>query len=344
MTGDTSFTLATLAERLNGKLSPRASAAEKVTSVATLAEAQPGQIAFFSHPRYRKELLQTRASCVLIHAKDVAGLEVPHMCVADPYLAYARVAQWLNPISQIPSGRGEGCVVAEGSRIDPSVYLGAHVVVGRDVEIHANCAIGAGTVIGDGTVIGANSRIYANVTLYDHTILGQDVTIHSGCVIGADGFGFAPSAEGWVKIPQLGRVRIGDRCNIGANTTIDRGALEDTILGEGVILDNQIQIAHNVTIGDFTAIAGCSAVAGSTHIGKNCLIAGGVRIVGHLTITDSVQIEATSLVTKSISKKGTYSSALAARSATGWKKQLANLNRLNKLVGRLTRLEKQVKE
>ncbi len=344
MTGGTSFALSTLAERLNGKLSVDASADIQITSVATLAQAQPGQIAFFSHPRYRHDLLQTQASCVLVHSQDVAGLNIPHMCVPDPYLAYARVAQWLNPSSPHAPGRGEGCIVAEGSRIDPTVYLGAHVVVGRDVEIHANCSVGAGTVIGDGSVIGAHSQIYANVVIYDHTILGQHVTIHSGCVIGADGFGFAPSPEGWIKIPQLGRVIIGDHCNIGANTTIDRGALEDTILEQGVILDNQIQIAHNVTIGAGTAIAGCSAVAGSTKIGKNCLIAGGVRIVGHLTIADSVEIEATSLVTKSIKRRGTYSSALAARPALAWKKQLANLNRLNKLVGRLTRIEKQVEE
>ena len=314
----------------------------EITGLATLASAKAGQLSFLANPRYQKDLATTKASAVIVAENMVLSNPVNSLISPDPYLTFAKATQ-LFSVTNNQKGVHPSAVVSDSAHIDPLAYIGASAVVGANVRIGANTVIGSGAVIGDDSVIGNHCLVYANVSIYHGVTVGDDVIIHSGVVIGGDGFGFSPSDAGWVKITQFGGVRVGDRVEIGANTTIDRGALDDTLIGNGVIIDNQVQIAHNVELGDNTAIAACTAIAGSTVIGKNCIIAGAVGIVGHLEITDNVHITAMSMITKSIKSSGSYSSGTPMQESASWRKNAVRFTQLDTLVKRIQALENKLK-
>lgn len=337
-----SFTVAELASLLG---------AETVTSdcliegIGTLQSATEKQLSFLHNGRYQQQLQASRAGAVLVraeHRNDVASIA---LVVADPYIAYARAtALFCQQQTTDVAAISLSAEISTSAVLADNVTIGAHAVIGDDVKIASGVTIGANSVIGPGCVIGENTRIAANVTLYSEVRVGALCVIHSGAVIGADGFGFANDDGQWLKIHQLGGVRIGDRVEIGAGTTIDRGALDDTIIGDGVILDNQIQVGHNVNIGDNTAIVACSAIAGSTRIGKNCTIAGAVGIAGHLTIADGTHITAMTLVSKSILQPGVYSSGTAMEPHQQWKRNVVRFRQLDELSRRVKCLENIVKQ
>lgn len=337
----TGYNLAFLAEHLGAQL--HGDGAAPISAVATLEAATSGAITFLSNSKYRRFLQQTSASAVLIKAEDLEFCPVAALVVADPYVAFAKVAQLLDTTPAIASGGIHPTAnIDPSASIDPSAAIGAYAVVGKDAVIAADVQIGAGCVIGEAVTIGAGSKLWPRVTLYHRVQIGAACIIHSGAVIGADGFGFANERGQWLKIPQLGRVIVGDQCEIGANTTIDRGAMEDTIIGRNVILDNQVQIAHNAQIGDHTAIAGCTVVAGSSKIGRYCVIGGAVAITGHIEICDGVHITGMSMITKAISEKGVYSSGVPASTNLEWRKNSVRYRQLDQMYHRLRELEQQV--
>jgi UDP-3-O-[3-hydroxymyristoyl] glucosamine N-acyltransferase len=269
---------------------------------------------------------------------------LPRIVCDNPYACYAKTTSLLNPLVKPLPGIHPTAVVGEGARIAPSASIGPYAVLGEAVLIGAGAVVGAGCHIGDRVTIGDETRIYPNVVIYHDCHLGQRGIIHSGAVIGADGFGLANEQGRWLKIQQIGRVLIGDDVEIGANTTIDRGALDDTVIEEGVKLDNQIQIAHNVHIGAHTAMAGCVGVAGSTRIGRHCTVAGSAMIIGHLEIADHVNISVGTLVTKSISEPGTYTSSIPCLPHREWLKNAAQLHHLTELAERVKLLEQKISE
>jgi UDP-3-O-[3-hydroxymyristoyl] glucosamine N-acyltransferase len=311
-----------------------------ISGVATLEDAGPGDLAFLANPKYGHQLRTTRAAAVIMAPPAVAG-PAAAILTPQPYLYYAHVAQWLNPLA-VPEAGVHSSAVVEGevattASIGPNVWVGAGASIGNDVVIAANCSIGAGVEIG------AGSRLAANVAIYAGCRLGARCLVHSGAVIGADGFGFAREATGaWVKIPQMGRVLIGDDVEIGAGTTIDRGALGDTVIADGVKLDNQIQVAHNVQIGAHTAMAGCVGIAGSAVIGARCTVGGGAVILGHLHIADDVNVSAGTLVTKSIHTAGTYSGAVPFLEHGDWLKNFSRLRHLDAMADKIRALEQRL--
>lgn len=311
-----------------------------ISGVATLVKAHPGTISFLSSRTYRKYLKDTKASAVILQPEDLDLCPVSALVTENPYLIYARVAALLNPEQSIKSGLHPSAVIDESSKIDSSAWVGPNCTIGSGVTIGKNAVIGPGCVIENDTTIGESSKLTANITICHQSVIGRHVLIHPGVVIGSDGFGIANDEGIWVKVPQLGKVLIGDHVEIGANTTIDRGALEDTVLEEGVKLDNQVQIAHNVHIGAHTAIAGCVGIAGSTTIGAHCALGGAVGVLGHLDITDGVQITAMSLVTKSIKEPGTYSSGMPVQPGQEWNRNFARIKQLDDMARTLKRLEK----
>lgn len=318
-----------------------------IRQVASLDQAGPGEIAFLANPKYRKNLAATRAGAVILTA--TAAVDCPAACIvcAEPYLYFARIAQWLNPLA--PSSPGIHPSATVESSIPDSVSIAAAVNIGPGTRIGERARIGPGCVIGAGVALGADALLHANVTIYPGCRIGARVIIHSGAVIGADGFGFArenagKNAGAWLKIPQIGRVVVGDDVEIGANTTIDRGALEDTVIGNGVKLDNQIQVGHNVRIGAHSALAGCVGIAGSTTIGCRCTVGGGAVILGHLSIADDVNISAGTLVTKSVTRAGTYSGTVPFMEHTGWLKNFAHLRHLDAMADKIRALEARLAE
>jgi UDP-3-O-[3-hydroxymyristoyl] glucosamine N-acyltransferase len=314
-----------------------------IEQVASLEAAGPQHIAFMSGPKYRKALDQSQAGVVIVSPADGAGLERPHIGVRNPSLYFARVAQLLNPEPRFVPGIQPGAMVAPDAVIDPSAHIAAGAVIGARVRIGASSVIGAGSVVGDDCVIGTATRLHARVTLYARCVIGDRCVLHSGSVIGADGFGFAREADAsWVKIPQIGRVLIGNDVEVGANTTIDRGALDDTVIGNGVKLDNLIQIAHNVRIGEHTAMAACTGVAGSTHIGRRCMIGGSVNIMGHSEIADDVIVSAVTFVSKSITDAGVYTGSLPSMEHREWSRNFARIRQLDSMADRLRSLERQL--
>lgn len=332
------WTLGEIADRFG--LECRGDRSASVAGIATLAAAAPDQLAFLANPKYRRYLDDTRAGAVILSPALADGYAGAALIVADPYLAYARISHLFDTAPPLPPGIHPSAVVAADARIDASAAIGPLAVIGAGVEIGPSCSVGAHTVIGDGSRLGANCRLHARVTLYHGVVVGDGTTIHSGAVIGADGFGFAPGRDGWQKIAQIGGVRIGRNCDIGANTTIDRGALDDTEIGDGVIIDNQVQVAHNVRVGDGTAIAGCVGIAGSTRIGAHCTIAGGAGIAGHLEIGDGVHITAMSLITRSIDRRGSYSSGTGTMESASWRRNAVRFTQLDELHRRVVALEK----
>lgn len=335
------FSLGDLAQRLGVEL--RGDASIPISGMATLGSAGPGQLGFLANPQYRSQLQSTRASAVIIHPDLAAECPVACLLSTNPYLTYARASQLFDRRPRQPEGIHPAAIVADdvvlgqGCRIGPRVVIEAGVVLGDRVEI------GPGSVIGAGCRIGNDCLLHANVTLYYGVVMGERCVLQSSVVIGGDGFGFAPAQGRWHKIAQLGGVRIGDDVEIGASTTIDRGALKDTIIGNNVILDNQIQIAHNVEIGDGTAIAGCTGIAGSTKIGKHCTIAGAVGIAGHLEIADKVHLTMRSAITKSISEPGSYSSGTAMSTTAEWRKNAARFRQLDEMARKIRSLEQRLK-
>jgi UDP-3-O-[3-hydroxymyristoyl] glucosamine N-acyltransferase len=332
-----SLALSEIVARLGGEVA--GDGGTRVERVATLENAAAGAISFLANARYANQLQATRASAVILGpaARELTGL--PRIVCANPYAYFARVSALLNPAPPPPPGIDASAVVHAEAQIAQDAAVGALVTVGRGASVGAGSVIGPGCVIGENVQIGCNTRLHANVTIYAGCMVGDHVIMHSGVVIGADGFGIAWDEGRWVKVPQIGRVLIGNDVEIGANTTIDRGALDDTVIEEGVKLDNLIQIAHNVRIGAHTAIAACAGVAGSATIGRYCRIGGASGIAGHLTICDNVEISTHTLITKSIDKPGTYTGAYPFEANREWRRNAAQLRHLKELADRVRALE-----
>jgi UDP-3-O-[3-hydroxymyristoyl] glucosamine N-acyltransferase len=300
-----------------------------VSRVATLSQADSGTLSFLANTRYRRQLQSTRATAVLVTAENAADCPVAALIDPNPYLAYAHIADLLHPQAPSAAGVHPSAVVSMSARIAPSAGVGPLSVIEDDVEIGERVFVGPGCIVQRGAQVGADTRLIARVNLCAGVRIGRRCILHAGAVIGADGFGFAADAGTWVKVPQVGSVQIGDDVEIGANTTIDRGAIDDTVVEHGVKLDNQIQVGHNVTIGAHTAIAGCVGISGSTIIGQRCMIGGGVGIAGHLTIADDVVVTGVSLVSASIKHAGSYSSGMPAVETRLWRRMVAHLRRLD---------------
>lgn len=313
-----------------------------IRGLATLSSARAGELAFLANPRYAKQLEQTQAAAVIVTA-EAADLFVGAKLISkNPYLSYAKASQLFKKTFSLTRGVHPTATVSETASVAASASIGPHCVIGENTVIGENVRLLAGVYIGDDSCIGDNSLLYANSSIYHQVSIGCDVIIHSGAVIGADGFGFAPKSEGWEKIEQLGGVIIGDRVEIGANTAVDRGALDDTRIGNDVIIDNLIQIGHNVVIGEGTAIAANTAIAGSAKIGRRCTIAGSCGIVGHIELCDGVHITAATVVTKSIKSPGSYSSGTPMQETSQWRKSAVRIAQLNDLNKKVKQLEQQL--
>jgi UDP-3-O-[3-hydroxymyristoyl] glucosamine N-acyltransferase len=311
-----------------------------IVGITTLKRATPQEVSFFSNGLYREELTKTQAAAVILANKNQHLCKVPMLIMDNPYLGYARAARWFNPPIHQPAGIHPTAWVSLEAKIDSTASVGVYAVIEAGAQIGREVEIGPGCIIEQGVEIKDNCQIMANVTLCSGTRLGKRVIIHPGAVIGADGFGNANDSGKWVKVPQIGGVIIGDDVEIGANTTIDKGALEDTVISNGVRLDNQIQIGHNVQIGEHTAMAGCVGVAGSARIGRYCLIGGGVRIAGHIEIVDHVQVTGGSMVFQSIREPGIYSSGMPLDTNQRWHRNYNRLKQLDELAKRLHTLER----
>lgn len=316
-----------------------------ITGVGTIQQSQAGQITFLTNALYRKHLATTQASAVILSEADIQDCTVNAVISRNPYFTYAQIASHFNNIPSIGLGIHTSAVIGQDTEIHPSAAIGANCVIGNHVKIAANVVIHPGCIVGDFTEIDESTCLDANVTLYHSIKLGKRVHISSGTVIGSDGFGFANQKGVWHKVPQLGSVEIGDDVDIGSNTTIDRGALENTIIENGAKLDNLIQVGHNVRIGANTIIAGCVAIAGSATIGKNCMVGGTSAIAGHLTIADNVILAGHTTVTKSIPDAGMYSAGIVgAVPIKEFHKNNARFHRLEHLMQRVKSLESTIKD
>jgi UDP-3-O-[3-hydroxymyristoyl] glucosamine N-acyltransferase len=336
-----SFTLAQIANHVEGSVVGDSSYV--IEKLGTLEHADAQALSFLANPKYQGQLATTQAGAVLIRDKALSQGLNNAVVVANPYLAFAKLTHLFDNRPKPSVSIHSSASIDETAVLGENVKIAANVVIEEGAVLADNVEVGPNSVIGARVKVGANTRLAANVTLYYDVEIGHNCLLHSGCVIGADGFGFAPSSDGWVKIMQLAAVTIGNKVEIGANTTIDRGALENTKVGNGVIIDNQVQIAHNVIIGDNSAIAGCSAVAGSTQIGQRCTISGGVGIIGHLIIADDVHVTAMSLVSKSIHKAGSYSSGTGLEATDKWRKSAARLRRIDDMAKQIAKLENKLK-
>lgn len=334
--------LGQLAEFLGATL--RGDPEKDITGLATLQEAGPSQLSFLANPQYRKYLVDSQAAAVLLKAADAEGFDGDVLVVPDPYAAYARVSHFFDPKPKPVAGIHPTAVIAPDAVVDPTASIGPFVVIESAARIAAGVSLGAHCVIGARSEIGEGGWLAPRVTLYHDVRIGKRVVIQSGAVLGGEGFGFANVKGIWEKIAQVGGVLIGDDVEIGVNTAIDRGALADTVIGNGVKLDNQIQIAHNVQVGDHTAMAACVGISGSTKIGKHCMLAGGVGLVGHIDICDNVFLTGMTMVTHSITEPGAYSSGTAMQPAAEWRKSAARIRQLDDIARRLRQLEKQVGE
>ena len=337
-----SVTLGQLAELLGAELHGDASI--EVSRIANLETAQVGEISFLSDSKYHAFLAKSQASAVLVKAADLAICATNALVVKDPYVGFARVAQLLDSTPQPATTIHPKAVIAEDVQLAPGVAIGANAVIESGVVLGEGVIVGPGCFIGKNSQLGKGSRLWANVTIYHNVRLGEACLVQAGSVIGADGFGYANERGEWIKIPQVGGVRIGNRVEIGASTTIDRGAIDDTRIADNVIIDNQCQIAHNVEIGYGTAIAGGTVIAGSTKIGKYCIIGGAAVINGHIQVCDQVTITGMSMVMRSISEPGVYSSGVPAQSNKEWRKMAARVMHIDDMHKRLNQLEKRVED
>jgi UDP-3-O-[3-hydroxymyristoyl] glucosamine N-acyltransferase len=335
------LTLGALAEQIGAELRGGAPDTE-ICAVATLQNAGPGELSFLANKGYRRFLAHTRAGAVIVAPADVEACPVPVLVSGNPYASYARAAALIAPPPPVRTGVHPTASLEEGCTVHESAWVGPHCIIETGAKVLAGAQLAGGCFIGAGSEIGAQSHLAANVVICHGVTIGQRVNIAPGAVIGSDGFGLANDGGRWLNVPQLGSVRIGDDAEIGANTTIDRGALEDTILEEGVRLDNLIQVAHNVFIGAHTAIAGCVGISGSARIGRHCMIGGGAGIVGHLEIADHVIITGMTMVTKSITSPGVYSSGVPAQDNESWNRNYARFRQLDRMARRLQAMERRL--
>ncbi len=315
-----------------------------IDRIAPLDHAGPEAISFLADSKHRPFLTDTRAGAVIVKPADADACPVDALVSDNPYASYARIAQQIYPASRPDPGVHPSAVVGDGCRLGDGVSIGPLVVLGEGCDIGTGTIIGAGCILGDGVVVGADSRLVASVTLYDRVRVGARALLLPGAVIGGDGFGFANENGAWIRIPQVGSVVLGDDVEVGANTTIDRGALEDTVIGNGVKLDNLIMVAHNVRIGEHTALAGCAGVAGSAVIGARCTIGGGSRVTGHVELADDVHISGNSGVSRSIDTPGVYSSGMPLMENREWRKNAVRLRQLDDLARRLKALERKLEQ
>ena len=313
-----------------------------IVRVSSLRNAQPGDICFIHDPKYQKEISGCQASAYVLSAKDENLTILPRIIADNPYAYFAKVSTLLNPPLKPHLGIAESAVVDVSTCIPTSCSIGALAVVGRDVVLGENVVIGSGCVIENNVTIADNSRLEPNVTIKHHSVIGRNCHIFSGAVIGSDGFGYAQESGAWLKIPQVGRVVLHDNVDVGANSTIDRGALDDTVIEEGVKLDNLIQIGHNCVIGAHTVIAGCTGIAGSAKIGKYCKIGGAAMILGHLEITDHVTISPGSMITRSLLVADTYTALMPFQSHKKWLNTAAKIRHLELLSDKIKSLEKDI--
>ncbi|WP_413110919.1 UDP-3-O-(3-hydroxymyristoyl)glucosamine N-acyltransferase [Thaumasiovibrio sp. DFM-14] len=334
------MTLAELAQHLGAELHGDGDVV--ISSVGSTESAKDGQITFLSNSKYRTALAECKASAVLLKQSDLEFCPANALVVKDPYLAYAWTAQLFDTTPACATGIAPSAVIADGVTLGEGVSIGANAVIEAGVTLGDNVEIGAGCFVGKEATIGTGTRLWANVTVYHRVRIGEGCLIQSGTVIGSDGFGYANSAGQWVKIPQLGTVVIGDRVEIGACTTIDRGALEDTLIADGVIIDNQCQIAHNVSIGDNTAIAGATVMAGSLKVGKHCFIGGASAFNGHIEVTDGVTVTGMGMVMRPITEPGVYSSGIPLQTNKEWRKTAARVMKIDEMNKRLKAVEKQL--
>ncbi len=326
------LTLREIVARLGGEAVGEA--AGPLAGVASLESAGPADIAFLASARYRSRLAATRAGAVIVGPGDRDATGLPRIVSDNPYAYYARAVALFHPEPPVVPGVDASARVHPEARIDPGARVEACAVIGAGTRVAEGAVVGAGSVLGERVAVGRDTRLRPRVSVYDGCTLGARCLVHSGAVIGADGFGLARSEGRWIKIPQVGAVRIGDDVEIGANTTIDRGALDDTVIEEGVKLDNLIQVAHNCVIGAHTVVAGCTGISGSARIGRHCMIGGGVGIVGHLEICDHVTLLGMTFVTKSITRPGTYASGMPLMPHADWLRNAALMRRLDRIAGR----------
>ncbi len=332
------LTLGELADAIDGELQGDPGCV--ITAVATLQNAGPGAISFLANTNYRKYLERTAASAVILKPEFAQECPTATIVTANPYLAYARAASLIVPPPSSRRGVHPRASIGKDCVIDDTAWIGPNCIVEDNVRIGAGTQLAGGCFIGRDAQVGAGGVLHANVVICHGVSIGERVIIHPGAVIGSDGFGLANENGQWLKVPQLGGVRIGNDVGIGANTSIDRGALDDTVLEDGVKLDNQIQVAHNVHIGAHTAIAGCVGISGSATIGRHCMIGGGAGIVGHLEIADNVTVTGMTMVTKSITTPGVYSSGVPAQENSDWNRNYARFRKLDQLARRLRALER----
>lgn len=332
------YTLSQIAELLSAEL--QGDGALEITKIATLAHARSGHIAFLANKKYRSQLEATQASAVIVSEADAPYFNGNKLIVANPYVSYAKLAQLMDTTPRsAATGIHPSAVVHPNATVSKSAAIGANTVIESNAIINDNVQIGPNSFIGEGVKIGSGTKLWSNVTIYHDVEIGSDCLLQANSVIGSDGFGYANERGQWIKIPQLGSVIIGDKVEIGASTTIDRGALDDTIIHSNVIIDNQCQIAHNVEVNSGTAIAGCTVLAGSVTIGKNCQIGGMTAINGHMSVCDGVIITGMSMVTKSITEPGIYSSGIPHTTNKEWRKSIAHLRNLSEMKSRIKALE-----
>lgn len=337
-----SYSLSEIVSRFGGELLDDDGV--RIVGVAPLERAGAGEIAFVSQAKYLRGLAAAKAGALILPPEGRDATRLPRIITPNPYLYFARVSALLNPAPRPEPGIHPAAHVHPQARVAVSASVGPGAVIGAGAVVGERCIVGPNCTIGEEARLGADCLLHAQVTVYHHCVIGERVILHSGAVIGADGFGFANDRGSWVKIPQIGRVVIGDDVEVGACTTIDRGALDDTVIEEGVKLDNLIQVAHNVRIGAHTAIAACTGIAGSAKIGKHCMIGGAAMIFGHIEIADRVRISTNTLITKSLTKPGTYTSALPFSEHGEWLRNAVHLRNLDKLAARIKELEKRISE
>ena len=310
-----------------------------VDRVASLEAAGEGSISFLANPQYRRHLAGTGATAVVLDAASAAECTVAALVARNPYATYARIAQLLHPRPAAAPGRHRSAVVDEGAEVDPSASIGAGVFVAAGARIGPRASIGPGSMVLAGASIGADSVLVARVTVCDHSVVGERCVLHPGSVIGGDGFGHAPDRDGYVRVPQVGRAVLGNDVDVGCNSAVDRGAIGDTVIGNGVRIDNLVQIGHNVRVGEHTVIAACVGISGSTVIGRRCMVGGQVGVSGHIEIADDVILTGRTMVTASIRKAGVYSSGITADEARRFRRNAARFHSLDELAQRVRRLE-----
>ncbi len=311
-----------------------------VTRVATLSNADSDSLSFLANPQYVKHLASASAACVVLREEHAASCPVAALIHADPYRIYAGIAAILHPERAVNPSVHPSASIAHDATIDAGAEIGPNVVIDNGASIGRGAVIGANSSIGRNVVIGADTRLFPNVSIYPSVRIGERCRIQSGAVIGSDGFGFAPGKDGWRRVPQVGSVVIGDDVDVGAASTIDRGAIDDTVIGNGVRIDNLVQIAHNVKIGDHSALAAQTGIAGSTTIGRHCLFAGQSGSVGHVSICDGVVVSGQTMVTKSISEPGQYGAGIPAMEMSLYRRVIARFRQLDKIATRIATLEK----